>query len=171
MRVSNIYQNFLLKSRMAIASRNDPPMTIPSLPSSLWIEPWRDLITEENGHDPRSRYVEQFWLGTVGPTAVCLLRHIANEFDNSPDGFELPVTATALQLGISPKSGSRGGLPRTLHRLVMFRLASESHAGYAIRRRLPFLNNSQLRRLPQHLQRSHSFEHPLPEPAVSANGA
>ena len=99
------------------------------------------------------------------------MRHIAHEFDESPDGFELPVTATALQLGISPKAGPRGGLPRTLHRLVMFRLASEGHVGYAIRRRLPFLNHAQLKRLPQHLQRSHSFCHPLPEPAVSANGA
>ena len=171
MRIGNIPQNFLPESRMAIASRNDPPMTIPTLPSSLWIEPWRDSITEEKGHDPRSRYVEQFWLGVIGPTAVWLMRHIAHEFENSPDGFVLPVTATARQLGISPKAGPRGGLQRTLHRLVMFRLASEGHAGYAIRRRLPPLNHAQLRRLPEHLQRSHAVCHPLPEPAVSANGA
>lgn len=151
---------------MANARRNDFPMTIPALHSSLWIEPWRDLITEEQGHDPRSRYVEQFWLGVIGPTAAWLMRHVAHEFDRSPDGFELPVNDIALQLGISPKAGPRGGLHRTLDRLVMFRLASEGHAGFAIRRRLPPLNHAQLRRLPQHLQRSHSSYYSLAEPAA-----
>ncbi|WP_420638552.1 hypothetical protein [Candidatus Poriferisocius sp.] len=131
-------------------------MATPFTHGSLWIEPWRDLITEEHGYDPRSRYVEQFWLGVVGPTAAWLLRFVAQEFDNSPDGFELAMTPVSLQLGISPKPGARGGLERALHRLVMFRLAAEGHAGYAIRRRLPPLNSSQLRRLPEHLQRAHS---------------
>lgn len=141
-------------------------MTSPFMHSSLWIEPWRDLVTEERGHDPRSRYVEQFWLGVIGPTAAWLLRHVAHEFDNSPDGFELAVAPVALQLGISPKAGPRGGLHRTLHRLVMFRLASEGHAGYAVRRRLPPLNNSQLSRLPTHLQRSHTSYYSLPKSAA-----
>ena len=151
---------------MANARRNDFPMTIPTLHSSLWIEPWRDLITEEKGHDPRSRYVEQFWLGVIGPTAAWLMRYVAHEFDQSPDGFELPVTDIALQLVISPKAGPSGGLHRTLDRLVMFRLASEGHAGFAVRRRLPPLNHAQLRRLPQHLQRSHSSYYSLAEPAA-----
>ena len=143
-------------------------MTNSFLHSSLWIEPWRDLITEENGHDPRSRYVERYWLGVVGPTAGWLMRHVAHEFDKSPEGFELSVPDIALQLGISPKAGPRGGLHRTLHRLVMFRLAAEGHAGFAIRRRLPLLNNAQLRRLPEHLQRSHSSHYPKPMSAASA---
>ena len=141
-------------------------MASPFLHSSLWIEPWRDLVTEEHGHDPRSRYVEQFWLGVIGPTAAWLMRYVAHELDSSPDGFELPVAPIALQLGISPKAGPRGGLHRTLHRLVMFRLASECHAGYAIRRRLPPLNNAQLRRLPEHLQRTHSSYYSLPKAAA-----
>ncbi len=141
-------------------------MTTPLLHSSLWVEPWRDLITEENGHDPRSRYVEQFWLGVIGPTAAWLMRYVAHEFDNSPDGFELSVAEIALQLGISPKAGPRGGLHRTLHRLVMFRLAAEGHASFAVRRRLPPLNHAQLRRLPEHLQRSHSSYYSQPKSAA-----
>ncbi len=141
-------------------------MTSPFTHSSLWIEPWLDQVTEENGHDPRSRYAEQFWLGVIGPTATWFLRHVADEFDKSPDGFELPVAPTALQLGISPKAGPRGGLHRTLHRLVMFRLASEGHAGFVIRRRLPPLNQNQLRRLPVHLQRSHASYFPQPKSAA-----
>ena len=151
---------------MATASRNDPSMTTPFMHSSLWIEPWRDLITEENGHDPRSRYVEQYWLGVIGPTAAWFMRHVAHEFDSSPEGFELPVADIALQLGISPKAGPRGGLHRTLHRLVMFRLAAEGHASFAVRRLLPPLNHAQLRRLPQHLQRSHSSCYAEPKTAA-----
>ena len=94
------------------------------------------------------------------------MRYVAQEFDNSPDGFELSVAPIALQLGISPKAGPRGGLYRTLHRLVMFRLASEGHAGYAIRRRLPPLNNAQLRRLPAHLQHSHTSYYSQPKSAA-----
>ncbi|MCY4037378.1 MAG: hypothetical protein OXF64_08010 [bacterium] len=141
-------------------------MESPFFHSSLWIEPWRDPITEANGHDPRSRYVEQFWLGVIGPTAAWLMRYVAYELDDSPDGFELCIAPIALQLGISPKAGPRGGLHRTLHRLVMFRLAAESHAGYAVRRQLPPLNHSQIRRLPAHLQRSHSSVCPLPQTAA-----
>jgi len=134
--------------------------------SSLWIEPWRDPITEQSGHDPRSRYAELFWLGVVGPTAAWLMRYVADELDASPDGFELRVAPIALQLGISPKAGPRGGLHRTLHRLTMFRLASESHAGYAVRRRLPPLTPTQIRRLPPHLQRFHCAYGSLPQTAA-----
>lgn len=141
-------------------------MTSPFMHSSLWIEPWRDSVTEECGHDPRSRYAELFWLGIIGPTATWLLRHMAHEFESSPDGFELSVAPIALQLGISPKAGPRGGMHRTLHRLVMFRLASEGHAGYAVRRRLPPLNNMQLKRLPAHLQRTHSSYYSQPKSAA-----
>ncbi len=141
-------------------------MTSLLLPSSLWIEPWCDLITEQSGHDPRSQYVERFWLGVIGPTAAWLMRYVADEFDSSPEGFELPVADASLQLGISPKSGNSGGIHKTLHRLVMFRLAAEGHSGYAVRRRLPPLNHAQLRRLPTHLQRSHASYCSLAEPAA-----
>ena len=94
------------------------------------------------------------------------MRHVAYEFDHSPDGFELSVADISKQLGISPKAGPRGGLHRTLHRLSMFRLASEGHVGFAIRRQLPPLNNAQIRRLPDHLQRSHSSLCSQPKSAV-----
>lgn len=33
------------------------------------IHPWFDPLVDESGHDPRSRYVERFWSGVLGPTA------------------------------------------------------------------------------------------------------
>jgi hypothetical protein len=33
----------------------------------LHIVGWPDLVIDALGHDPRSWYVEQFWLGVIGP--------------------------------------------------------------------------------------------------------
>jgi hypothetical protein len=35
---------------------------------TITIKPWNDPILDVAGHDPRSRYVETFWLPTLGPT-------------------------------------------------------------------------------------------------------
>ena len=52
--------------------------------ATMTIKPWNDPILEVSGHDPRSRYVETFWLPTLGPTALLLLRHLADRFDRTP---------------------------------------------------------------------------------------
>ncbi len=62
-----------------------------SMPATLTIKPWPDPVIDTLGHDPRSRYVETFWLPTLGPTALLLLRHLADRFDRDPDGVELTV--------------------------------------------------------------------------------
>ena len=33
----------------------------------LHISIWEDPLVERLGHDPRSTYVEQYWLGILGP--------------------------------------------------------------------------------------------------------
>ena len=79
-------------------------MTTPllDLPTdTLAIRPWSDPVIDRVGHDPRSAYVEKFWLGILGPSTTWLLRHLAGELDLHPDGFvlSLPECATALGLG------------------------------------------------------------------------
>ncbi len=34
---------------------------------SLTIRPWPDSVIDSLGHDPRSHYVETYWLGILGP--------------------------------------------------------------------------------------------------------
>ena len=34
------------------------------------VEPWPDPVIDELGHDPRSAYVETFWLPVLGPTTT-----------------------------------------------------------------------------------------------------
>ncbi len=38
--------------------------------SVLPIRPWPDGVIDALGHDPRSAYVEQFWLGVLGPPRI-----------------------------------------------------------------------------------------------------
>ena len=73
----------------------------------LTVRRWPDPVLDTIGHDPRSLYVETFWLPTLGPTAVLLLRHLAAKFDESPKGIELPVadTSQALGVGQGPRHG------------------------------------------------------------------
>lgn len=39
------------------------------LPPVVEIVPWTDPSFEIHGHDPRSAYVERYWLGLLGPSS------------------------------------------------------------------------------------------------------
>ena len=51
--------------------------------SMLAIYPWSDPVTDATGHPVRSDYVEQFWLGILGPTATWLVRRLVAGFDHT----------------------------------------------------------------------------------------
>ena len=38
----------------------------------LHIRRWHDPLIDELGHDARSRYVERFWLGILGPSTCSI---------------------------------------------------------------------------------------------------
>ena len=127
------------------------------MPDTLTIRPWPDPLIDTLGHDPRSRYVETFWLPTLGPTALLLLRHLADRFDRSPDGVELSVADTSQALGVGQRNGSSSPIVRTLARLGQFELACDDGRGtVAVRRNIPPVNRRHLRRLPDDLQSAHA---------------
>ncbi len=112
------------------------------MPATLLIKPWNDPVVDTLGHDPRSRYVETFWLPTLGPTALLLLRHLADRFDRTPDGVELTVSDTSHALGLGQRDGDSSPLVRTLRRLTQFDLACEDPMSdtVAVRRNVPPVN-------------------------------
>ncbi len=67
--------------------------------TTITIQPWNDPIIDTIGHDPRSLYVERFWLPTLGPTSLLLLRHLATRFDQEPGGIEVRLATTSQALG------------------------------------------------------------------------
>jgi hypothetical protein len=125
---------------------------------ALTIRPWPDEIIDSLGFDPRSPYVERFWLGVLGPSTTWLLRRLAAGFDEAPDGFVLPLSETARALGLGDRGGRNSPFLRTVNRMIQFELAQVVGVGnreLAVRRRLPPLGRRHLARLSPELQAAH----------------
>ena len=142
----------------------DSPVTLELPADVMRVVPWVDPVIDALGFDPRSDYVELFWLGVIGPSTTWLMRRLAAGLDRSPEGFTLDLVDTARALGI----GGHGGLSsrnspfaRTLVRACQFGLAQPNGTQLAVRRRLPPLNARQLERLPARLHALHATW-PLP---------
>src|SRR3954470_6917583 len=95
--------------------------------ATLDVRPWPDTVIDRVGYDPRSPYVERFWLGVLGPSSVVLLRRIAGELEANPAGFELPLEETAKALGLGMKGGRNSPFLRTLTRCEQFHLVHVDH--------------------------------------------
>ncbi len=126
------------------------------LPTHFRIQAWDDPVVDNLGHDPRSRYVETYWLGVLGPTTTWLLRRIADGLDRHPEGFDLDLHATAYALGLGMRQGRHSPFMRAVDRACQFAVARRVGASeFHVRRRIPPVTQGQLKRLPDHLQRSH----------------
>jgi hypothetical protein len=127
------------------------------MPVAIRVKPWPDPVLDVLGHDPRSWYAETFWLPTLGPTALLLMRHLADRFERTPDGVELPVADTAAALGLGPRDGKSSPLMRSLGRLRQFELAcTDDDTTISVRRSLPPVHRRHVRRLPAALQAEHA---------------
>src|SRR3954449_12857914 len=89
---------------------------------TLHIEPWADEVIDTLGHDPRSAYVERFWLGILGPSTTWLLRRLAAGLEAEPAGFSLSLPDTAQALGLGGR-GRNSPFVRALARSCQFELA------------------------------------------------
>jgi len=126
------------------------------MPAAIRVTPWPDPVLDVIGHDPRSWYAETFWLPTLGPTALLLLRHLADRFEIDATGVDLPVADTAAALGLGPREGNNSPLVKSLGRLQQFELACSDGETVAVRRALPPVHRRHVRRLPVALQARHA---------------
>ncbi len=133
------------------------PIPDPLLPNDhLHVTPWPDPVIDALGHDPRSLYVETFWLGVLGPSSTWLLRRLAAGLEAAPEGFDLPLAETARCLGLGFKNGRHSTFVRAVGRCCQFSLAQICGGnGLAVRRKVPPLNRHQVGRLPATLQDAH----------------
>ncbi len=131
----------------------------PAIPATgtLSVAPWPDPVIDALGLDPRSHYVETYWLGTLGPSTTWLLRRLATGLDNHPDGFNLDLAACARELGLGDKGGRHSPFARSLARLVQFEIArwQPTTTTLELRRRVPPLNRRQVMYLPEALRVRH----------------
>ena len=121
----------------------------------ITVRPWVDPVVDDDGFDPRSRYVELFWLGVLGPTATWLIRRLVAGLERSPAGYELDLVATARAMGLSYTAGRASPFSKALQRCVMFGLAHPVDGGMAVRRRIPPVSLRHLQRMPEQLQVAH----------------
>ena len=134
------------------AERTDPEMTVLSL---VTVAPWLDPIVDAHGVDPRSEYVELFWLGILGPSATWFLRRLAAGLERSPDGFALDLDLTARSLGLSPRPGRNAPFARVLGRCERFGMIRLRGDVLDARRRVGPVPQRHLQRLPLEIQRAH----------------
>jgi hypothetical protein len=130
---------------------SDTPSPVPH----ITVRPWVDPVVDDDGFDPRSRYVELFWLGVLGPTATWLIRRLVAGLERSPAGYELDLVATARAMGLSYTAGRASPFSKALQRCVMFGLAHPVDGGMAVRRRIPPVSLRHLQRMPEQLQAAH----------------
>lgn len=119
------------------------------------VRPWIDPVVDDDGFDPRSRYVELFWLGVLGPTATWLIRRLVAGLDQMPGGYDLDLDATARAMGLSWSAGRSSPFSKALQRCTMFGLAHPVEGGLAVRRRIPPISMRHLRRMPDSVQAAH----------------
>jgi hypothetical protein len=131
-------------------------MTVPVFPEDrLDVRPWPDPVLDHLGHDPRSAYVERYWLPILGPSSTWLVRRLAGRLDEHPDGFPLDPATWAVELGLGMRGGRHGPFWRSLDRACRFGAARRNGPMLVVRRRLAPLTSQQVERLPPDLREQH----------------
>jgi len=123
---------------------------------SIRVLPWPDPVIDALGYDPRSWYVERFWLSVLGPTCTWLLRRIAAGFDTNPGGFDLDVDEAARALGLGGRRSRHSPFQRAVGRCVAFEVAKSGPGpSLEVRRHIPPLPRRHQLRLSPSLQEHH----------------
>ncbi|PZS16389.1 MAG: hypothetical protein DLM54_11240 [Acidimicrobiales bacterium] len=132
------------------------PLSLSPAATTVRIVAWTDPVIDALGHDPRSHYVETYWLSILGPSTTWLMRRVAAGLEAAPDGYDLDLAETARSLGLGDRGGRHSPFVRALGRCVQFEVAQErGPLELAVRRRLPPLNRRQVLHLSPTLQAQH----------------
>ena len=110
------------------------------------------------GFDPRSVYVETYWLAVLGPSAILAVRRLSDWLEDRPSGIEISVGDLAASLGLGHGSSRHAPIIRTLERLVLFGIARVQWDTYAVRRTIAPLAPRQQNRLPGYLAVRHDSD-------------
>ncbi|MEZ5343014.1 MAG: hypothetical protein R2706_16695 [Acidimicrobiales bacterium] len=109
----------------------------PSFPEPvLSVRAWVDPVLDQLGHDPRSAYVETFWVPVLGPSSYLLLRRLAALLDADDDGGTFIAAEWAVELGLGIRGGKHGPFWRSIDRLARFGVLHRSGSALTVRRKL-----------------------------------
>lgn len=129
-----------------------------ALPERLVVEAWEDAVVERLGFDPRGPYLEQVWLGRIGPASTLIMRRLAGGLQVCPEGYEIDTAELAAEMGLGSGNGPNSRLAHALERLWHFGLARPSGPeGLQVRRMVPPLTTAQLHHLGPSAHRAHEL--------------
>ncbi len=125
-------------------------------PSVVHVLAWDDSAPGSSGVDPRSAYVERYWLPLLGAQATWLVRRLADRLEAEPGGFDLGVDEAVHALGLWGPGGARSSFRRAVIRLVRHGFARHHRPeAIAVARWAPTVGARDAGRLPPALQAEH----------------
>jgi len=156
--------------------RREPRAAPAPFPDRAWFVPLADAKIDQRGRDPRSDYVELFWLGIIGPSPTWLVRRVVMRFAHDPNGFEVDCAEMAAELGLAAGKGWASTFGRAIQRCVMFGIAAPLEhgvVGWSFRRRLPTVAARHIARLPERIAAMHAdwYQRELVDSDVASDGA
>lgn len=123
---------------------------------TITIFPWSESTSAEQ-FDLRDDYIEFFWLPSLGPSAVLMLRRIGAFLENEPDGFDVHLPSFSNQLGLGAGTARTSPFRRAFERLVYYDLASPTSTDELyVHTTVPSITRRQLMRLPASLRKLHA---------------
>ena len=123
--------------------------------TTLRVTRWHDPIVDERGYEPRSGYVERFWLPVIGPTASWIYRRLTDDLHAHPCGLDVDLSDLAAQMGLAHRPDRTRRFDRALERCIMFGLAQRNGDTLAVRCYAPSVPRRFLERLPAHMVDDH----------------
>ncbi|HVM52042.1 MAG TPA: hypothetical protein VM262_02485 [Acidimicrobiales bacterium] len=131
------------------------------MPASIELSPLFDPTLERVGFPLGHPYIEQVYCSVLGPSSVLLLRRAGELFEEHPQGVRVDLVALSRSLGLGVRAdaddvGRNAPLPRTMDRLVRFRMAAwlgDDRLG--IHPKVPALERHRAARLPEPVQAVH----------------
>jgi hypothetical protein len=139
---------------MSSTSTFTPPAASQPAPQQrlLCLEPWAQPHFDRWGSEPRSTYVERFWLPVIGPSSLVLARSITTGFESNNGSYRVDASHQATAIGVSPSQ-----LRRVLDRLVVFGVAKTLGPDmFCIRTMWPVIGSGAIRQLTASLHQQHS---------------
>lgn len=123
-------------------------------PPSMVVTAWKDPILDSRGHYPGSPYIEQVWLGALGPAATWAWVRLAR-IAQGPAGARVDMEGFAQSLGLGAGMAPNAAISRALGRLVAFGAAQRSGNVLVVRRALPDVPQRLLMAQPAGVRRAH----------------
>ena len=130
------------------------PLAVPIQVTEIVTAPWHDKLVEAYGYTPMSTYIEQVYLGFLGPSSTWMYRYLATPLLGAEE-VVVDLNEMALSLGLGNGLGAHSPVRKSLFRLCHFGIVRWAGTRLLVRNALAPLSTMQVARLSRHAQEFH----------------